>query len=90
MLRMTVKMSRRTRRLIDLNQPPRAGEPKGRTSRGVAADRLSLRNGYDDKATALMRDVTRLPLWLIPTGYVVATVAAGGILPRLEHTYWER
>jgi uncharacterized membrane protein len=35
-----------------------------------------------------MRDETRLPLWLIPAGYVVATVAAGEILPRLEHTYW--
>src|SRR5271166_4756537 len=35
-----------------------------------------------------MRDETRLPLWLIPTGYVMATVAAGEILPRLEHTYW--
>ena len=35
-----------------------------------------------------MRNETRLPLWLIPTGYVVATVVAGEILPRLEHTYW--
>jgi uncharacterized membrane protein len=35
-----------------------------------------------------MRDEARLPLWLIPTGYVVATVAAGEILPRLEHAYW--
>ena len=35
-----------------------------------------------------MRDESRLPLWLIPAGYVVATVAAGEILPRLEHTYW--
>jgi uncharacterized membrane protein len=35
-----------------------------------------------------MRDETRFPLWLIPTGYVVATVAAGEILPRLEHAYW--
>jgi len=34
-----------------------------------------------------MRDETRLPLWLIPTWYVVATVAAGLILPRLEHAY---
>ena len=35
-----------------------------------------------------MRDEVRLPLWLIPTGYVLATVAAGEILPRLEHAYW--
>jgi uncharacterized membrane protein len=35
-----------------------------------------------------VRDEARLPLWLIPAGYVVATVAAGEILPRLEHTYW--
>ena len=35
-----------------------------------------------------MRDETRLPLWLIPTGYVVATVATGEILPRLEYAYW--
>jgi len=35
-----------------------------------------------------MRDESRLPLWLIPVLYVVATVAAGEILPRLEHAYW--
>ncbi len=31
---------------------------------------------------------SRLPLWLIPTAYVVVAVAASEILPRLEHGYW--
>src|SRR6516225_6698895 len=29
-----------------------------------------------------------MPLWLIPTLYTIASVTAGLILPRLEHTYF--
>ncbi len=34
-----------------------------------------------------MTEGRRVPLWLIPTGYLVATVVAGLILPRLERAY---